>query len=466
MKFISFKFENFKGIDSLSLDLQNSKKPICLLGLNESGKTTILQAIYILGKLCRGNVLENGERLSIRPKGFEFTGDIIFQAEVILEKADITLLNEIFKESELSLLFSSIKNKKFKIKFVYSFEDHSFKNSNIKINDFSILLDKKGEKLDLYQKFFYQFIKFYIPSIIYYDDFVFDVPNIIYFSNEIDFLKKEQNNEEWQRILNDIYNSISTKKSESNFINNVVNWLDTNKDDLDAVRNRLLAMGTKLNEVISKKWKEIEKNNLFNKIVISQNEKLKGYSIYLESNNQIYMLHERSKGFKWFFTFLILTEFRKHREKNTVFLLDEPASNLHPEAQEKIIYALNSLSEDSHVVYSTHSPYLLDYKNLDNIRIVQNNRKEYENPKIKCFNLEEGLKRNQLNDLKPLLDYISFKLPLIYEFIEKNQKNTNFKDKLKGLKNKLSSINTKDLSKYKEDLYFIVGALIGISGLL
>ncbi len=47
MKFTYFKFENFKGIESQRLDLsKNSEsKVFTLVGLNESGKTTVLEAI-------------------------------------------------------------------------------------------------------------------------------------------------------------------------------------------------------------------------------------------------------------------------------------------------------------------------------------------------------------------------------------------------------------------------------------
>ena len=47
MKYTKFEIFNFKGIKHLGLDLtkQNNSNVITLVGLNESGKTTILQAI-------------------------------------------------------------------------------------------------------------------------------------------------------------------------------------------------------------------------------------------------------------------------------------------------------------------------------------------------------------------------------------------------------------------------------------
>ena len=65
MKFTKFRFENYKGLSNVEIDMLDGKNPICLLGLNESGKTSILKAIHTLGRICKGEDLNNGERNSI-----------------------------------------------------------------------------------------------------------------------------------------------------------------------------------------------------------------------------------------------------------------------------------------------------------------------------------------------------------------------------------------------------------------
>ena len=47
MKFTYFKFKNFKGIEEQTLDLSKNSdsRVFSLVGLNESGKTTVLEAI-------------------------------------------------------------------------------------------------------------------------------------------------------------------------------------------------------------------------------------------------------------------------------------------------------------------------------------------------------------------------------------------------------------------------------------
>lgn len=55
MRYTSFEIENFKGIRSLRLDLDSTPKSqvYTLVGLNESGKTTILEAIDYFPKVQR-----------------------------------------------------------------------------------------------------------------------------------------------------------------------------------------------------------------------------------------------------------------------------------------------------------------------------------------------------------------------------------------------------------------------------
>ena len=62
--------------------------------------------------------------------------------------------------------------------------------------------------------------------------------------------------------------------------------------------------------------------------------------IRIEENSDSFYISERSVGFRWFFSFLFFILFRKNRKTDlgeTLFLLDEPASNLHSTAQKKLL---------------------------------------------------------------------------------------------------------------------------------
>ena len=57
----------------------------CLVGDNESGKTTILQGINLIGRLCKGGregKLSPVDLRENRPRGVDFSGDIIFSAKI------------------------------------------------------------------------------------------------------------------------------------------------------------------------------------------------------------------------------------------------------------------------------------------------------------------------------------------------------------------------------------------------
>jgi predicted ATPase len=81
---------------------------------------------------------------------------------------------------------------------------------------------------------------------------------------------------------------------------------------------------------------------------------------------------ERSKGFIWFFSFLAaFSEFADQERR--VVLLDEPGMNLHANAQTDLLrYVKERLGPYHQVVYSTHSPYLIDAGRLSRCRVLEN----------------------------------------------------------------------------------------------
>lgn len=82
-------------------------------------------------------------------------------------------------------------------------------------------------------------------------------------------------------------------------------------------------------------------------------------------------LEERSKGFQWFFSFyLVFLVEAEEGHKHAVLLLDEPGIHLHPTAQQELISFFDNLSEKNQLLYSTHSPFLIDGENLHRIRPV------------------------------------------------------------------------------------------------
>lgn len=86
-------------------------------------------------------------------------------------------------------------------------------------------------------------------------------------------------------------------------------------------------------------------------------------------------LDQRSQGMQYFFSFfLIFLVEAVDTHHNSVLLLDEPGNSLHGTAQAKIIEFLRSISDDNQVIYTTHSPFMIDGDHLEEIRPVWEDR--------------------------------------------------------------------------------------------
>ena len=86
-------------------------------------------------------------------------------------------------------------------------------------------------------------------------------------------------------------------------------------------------------------------------------------------------LERRSRGLQWFFSFfLVFLVETKEKHRNTVLLLDEPGHSLHPVAQYDLVKFFRELAKNNQLVYTTHSPFLVDMENLANVKAVYINK--------------------------------------------------------------------------------------------
>ena len=82
-------------------------------------------------------------------------------------------------------------------------------------------------------------------------------------------------------------------------------------------------------------------------------------------------LESRSKGFQWFFSFyLVFLVESDEGHKEAILLLDEPGLHLHPTAQQGLMSFFERLSEDNPLIYTTHSPFLIDGEHIHRVRPV------------------------------------------------------------------------------------------------
>jgi predicted ATP-dependent endonuclease of OLD family len=88
-------------------------------------------------------------------------------------------------------------------------------------------------------------------------------------------------------------------------------------------------------------------------------------------------LEERSKGFQWFFSFDMTFMYEtKGNFSNSVILLDEPGLHLHAAAQGDLLKRMKSYAKNNQLIYSTHLPFMIDFTRLDNIFISEETPKE------------------------------------------------------------------------------------------
>lgn len=84
-------------------------------------------------------------------------------------------------------------------------------------------------------------------------------------------------------------------------------------------------------------------------------------------------LDERSTGFIWFFSFLVwFSEVQKRYGENLIVLLDEPGLSLHARAQGDLLRYFNEqLVPKYQLIYTTHSPFMVDADRLLSARTVE-----------------------------------------------------------------------------------------------
>lgn len=82
-------------------------------------------------------------------------------------------------------------------------------------------------------------------------------------------------------------------------------------------------------------------------------------------------LKNRSKGFNWFFSFLVwFKKIQEDQDSNYILLLDEPGLNLHASAQSDLLRFLEDLSQNYQIIYTTHSPFMISSDKLQRVRTV------------------------------------------------------------------------------------------------
>lgn len=183
--------------------------------------------------------------------------------------------------------------------------------------------------------------------------------------------------EELQSVYNidEIKNAIKTKKGllykfmvvTQAPLEEFVNAIESEDEN---ERNKCInRIKEKVKYNIQKKFNYFYEYDKTAKIKVNFDKNLK---ILIKTNKHTTYFDERSNGIKWFFYLFIELSYGNLVDKTIVYLLDEPGIYLHVNAQRELLDLLNNLCNNgSQVVYTTHSPYMIDTEKIINIRAVE-----------------------------------------------------------------------------------------------
>jgi len=91
------------------------------------------------------------------------------------------------------------------------------------------------------------------------------------------------------------------------------------------------------------------------------------------------LLNRRAEGFKWTFSFIVnfAAETQRSELKEAILLLDEPARNLHPTQQRGISDLLKGLAGSNQILYATHSPFMIFDYTPGNLLVVELDKRKH-----------------------------------------------------------------------------------------
>ncbi len=112
---------------------------------------------------------------------------------------------------------------------------------------------------------------------------------------------------------------------------------------------------------------------------------------------------QRSRGVRWFLSFYL--ELRasalKQETGHRVLLIDEPGLSLHARAQEDVLKVFEAVKDRMQIIYTTHSPHLIDLNKLYRLLAVQRRDVEDERSETMVFDAR-SLQEASADTLSPI----------------------------------------------------------------
>ena len=390
MKISKVRIKNYRSIKD-SGDILFTDKFFVLAGQNESGKSSVLEALDAFEK-------ESSEKENLN---FELENDGNFIQEISVSYSELD--NEFYKNT-LDEIFAFIKAKnptienielnsvfiegainkiqEFTVTRTFDFSNEQMlvltgldKSTLGKIrsciNDFEIEetdennIIKKTKKLYLDTEVYAADLAAALwnntLNIILFNDFTTLLPDKILLE---DLDKIDVEGHEAVKNIGQLLNSDFLKISKKN---------TPQKNATTEEESAILSAN------FQEDWQQkIYGNNKVNiKLFIENNDEgKKEISFFIETkDNEFLAPRRRSKGMIWFLSLWLELKAKENSEK-LVLLFDEPGLHLHIKANKDMLKVFHKLITKGHqIIYSTHSPSLIETDKLHNIGLVINNEK-------------------------------------------------------------------------------------------
>ncbi len=433
MKLIKFRIENFRSIqDSGWIEIDDTA---VIVGKNESGKTSLLKALWkfnpfkketynISKEWPKGRRKEISDEKNVVTAIFEFNEHEKNKLAEIHESAkDITSveIKKNYKGSFTYDFFPRNPEQEHSLKWVVSVIDENFgtapENSspqfkeryNNHLTNFVEQVRKNGGSIyalnnaNSFKSVLSQFVN---QNPQDQDAVNFLTQNVDKAIQELGIHTPLRQSvdmvHEWLPVF--IYMDDYKTFQGSALLNQVKQRKDSNQlTEADKTIIMIMEMsGLSLDEEVKKGTQEDKEQRMLDMHDASQtltNEiadtwSQKKYEVMFQADGQHFVtfvkdaeakalvpLEDRSKGFQWFFSFDMTFMYETNGQfKNAIILLDEPGLHLHAAAQKDLLARFRAYSKNNQLIYTTHLPFMIDFTRLDNIYVAE--EKENEGSKV------------------------------------------------------------------------------------
>lgn len=444
-KLINFRNIGLFGNNDNKIIINNSLEKgklggvIELIGPNNSGKSNILDAIVEYGE----NSLSDRDitTLSFNDVDRNPCVSLVYQDEngtvehLLSRKGEIEIFDiKGYKKQELNV--EEVKKTLVEIKQFYMNNGmninsivqilNQISNDNV-ISDYSIqLLENiiKNIKNNSNRNNYYRTIYNNIPNTIlsYLNDEKGDsyIKQKYNYSFEPQIIEYEEEMISSNEMISDIkyLNDSLFFKSLFRAIDIDVSEIINGYEQYEKYKNS--ASLNKIRKMVDKKI--VKLNDQFNKLYFAESDEYK-FTIDIESSRIAFgmargkdedpiMIELQSTGFRWFFNLYFNFICSNQLNAGDIIIMDEPATNLHPEGQKELRKFIKefALKNDLTFIIATHSPFLIDPDNYDELRIVSMN-----NNRSKIDNLFSAVNLDDPDSLLPIKDALTIKQNVLYD---------------------------------------------------